>query len=34
MMQLGSTYREDLTPEKVDAIIEDCRRQAVQERDN
>jgi NADH-quinone oxidoreductase subunit E len=34
MMQLGSTYREHLTPEKVDAIIEECRRQAVQERDN
>jgi NADH-quinone oxidoreductase subunit E len=34
MMQLGNTYREHLTPEKVDAIVEECRRQAVQERDN
>ena len=25
MMQLGKTYREHLTPEKVDAIIEQCR---------
>ncbi len=25
MMQLGKTYREYLTPEKVDAIIEECR---------
>lgn len=25
MMQLGRTYREHLTPEKVDAIIEECR---------
>ena len=25
MMQLGKTYREHLTPEKVDAIIEECR---------
>lgn len=29
MMQLGKTYREFLTPEKVDAIVEECRRQAV-----
>ncbi|MBE7172238.1 MAG: NAD(P)H-dependent oxidoreductase subunit E [Williamsia sp.] len=29
MMQLGKTYREYLTPEKVDAIVEECRRQAV-----
>lgn len=28
MMQLGKHYREHLTPEKVDAIIEECR-QAV-----
>lgn len=26
MMQLGKTFREHLTPEKVDAIIEECRR--------
>ncbi len=25
MMQLGKTYREHLTPDKVDAIIEQCR---------
>lgn len=25
VMQLGKTYREHLTPEKVDAIIEQCR---------
>ena len=25
MMQLGKTYREHLTPEKVDSIIEECR---------
>ena len=25
MMQLGKTYKEHLTPEKVDAIIEECR---------
>jgi NADH-quinone oxidoreductase subunit E len=25
MMQLGRTYRENLTPERVDAIIEECR---------
>ncbi|HEX8334312.1 MAG TPA: NAD(P)H-dependent oxidoreductase subunit E [Segetibacter sp.] len=25
MMQLGRNYREHLTPEKVDAIIEECR---------
>lgn len=25
MMQLGKNYREHLTPEKVDAIIEECR---------
>lgn len=29
MIQLGKTYREFLTPEKVDAIVEECRRQAV-----
>jgi NADH-quinone oxidoreductase subunit E len=29
MMQLGKTYREHLTPEKVDAIIEECRRFAA-----
>lgn len=25
MMQLGKTYREHLTPQKIDAIIEQCR---------
>ena len=25
MMQLGKTYREHLTPEKIDAIIDQCR---------
>lgn len=29
MMQLGKTYREYLTKEKVDAIIEECRRNAA-----
>lgn len=29
MMQLGKTYREHLTKEKVDAIIEECRRNAA-----
>ena len=28
MMQLGKTYREHLTKEKVDSIIEDCRAKA------
>jgi NADH-quinone oxidoreductase subunit E len=28
MMQLGKTYREHLTPEKVDAIIAECRAKA------
>ncbi|TWW02131.1 NADH-quinone oxidoreductase subunit NuoE [Chitinophaga pinensis] len=28
MMQLGKHYREHLTPEKVDAIIEECRSKA------
>jgi len=28
MMQMGKTYREHLTKEKVDAIIEDCRKSA------
>ena len=30
MMQLGKTYREHLTKERVDAIIEECRNKAVQ----
>lgn len=30
MMQLGKTYREHLTKEKVDAIIDECRRNSVQ----
>ncbi|HEX4851235.1 MAG TPA: NAD(P)H-dependent oxidoreductase subunit E [Puia sp.] len=29
MMQLGKTFREHLTREKVDAIIEECRRTAA-----
>ena len=29
MMQLGKNFREHLTKEKVDAIIEECRNQAV-----
>lgn len=29
MMQLGKNYREHLTPQKVDAIIEECKRMAV-----
>ena len=28
MMQLGKTYKEHLTPEKIDAILEDCRQAA------
>lgn len=28
MMQMGKTYREHLTKERVDAIIEECRRNA------
>lgn len=30
MMQLGKTFREHLTKEKVDVIIEECRNKAVQ----
>ena len=30
MMQMGKTYREHLTKEKVDNIIEECRRTAAQ----
>jgi NADH-quinone oxidoreductase subunit E len=29
MMQLGKTYREHLTKEKVDEIIEECTRKAA-----
>jgi NADH-quinone oxidoreductase subunit E len=29
LMQLGKNYREHLTKEKVDALIEDCRKNAV-----
>jgi len=29
MMQMGKTYREHLTKEKVDAIIEECRNTAA-----
>lgn len=29
MMQLGKTYREHLTKEKIDSIIEECRSQAA-----
>ena len=30
MMQMGKTYREHLTKEKVDAIIDECRRNAAE----
>ena len=30
MMQLGKYYKEHLTPEKVDALIEECRKTAAQ----
>ena len=30
MMQLGKNYREHLTKEKVDSIIEECRKKAAQ----
>ncbi len=30
MMQLGKFYKEHLTPEKIDQIVEDCRRTAAQ----
>lgn len=30
MMQFGKTYREHLTKEKVDAMIEECRKNSVQ----
>lgn len=30
MMQLGKYYKEHLTPERVDAIIDECRRTAAQ----
>lgn len=30
MMQLGNYYKEHLTPEKVDRIIDECRRTAAQ----
>lgn len=29
MMQMGKTYREHLTKEKVDAIIDECRQTAA-----
>ena len=29
MMQMGKTYREHLTPEKIDLIIEECRKTAA-----
>jgi NADH-quinone oxidoreductase subunit E len=29
MMQLGKHYREHLTPEKVDAIVDECRKNAA-----
>jgi NADH-quinone oxidoreductase subunit E len=29
MMQMGKTYREHLTPEKIDQIIDECRRNAA-----
>lgn len=30
MMQLGKTYREHLTPEKIDEIVEECMAKSVQ----
>ena len=30
MMQLGKNYREHLTKEKVDAVIDECRRNAAE----
>jgi NADH-quinone oxidoreductase subunit E len=30
MMQLGKNYREHLTKEKVDAIVEECRNKQAQ----
>jgi NADH-quinone oxidoreductase subunit E len=30
MMQMGKYYKEHLTPEKVDQIIDECRRTAAQ----
>lgn len=30
MMQLGKNYREHLTKEKIDAIVEECRRNAAE----
>jgi len=29
MMQMGKTFREHLTPEKIDSIIEECRKTAA-----
>ena len=29
MMQMGKTYREHLTKEKIDAIVEDCKKNAA-----
>ncbi|HNB81734.1 MAG TPA: NADH-quinone oxidoreductase subunit NuoE [Chitinophagaceae bacterium] len=29
MMQLGKTYKEFLTPEKIDAILDDCKKAAA-----
>ena len=29
MMQMGKTFREHLTPEKIDSIIEECRKNAA-----
>ncbi len=34
MMQLGKTYREHLTREKIDALVEECRQGARQAREN
>ncbi|MFN4314334.1 MAG: NADH-quinone oxidoreductase subunit NuoE [Chitinophagaceae bacterium] len=34
MMQLGKFYKEHLTREKVDQIIDECRREATQVRNN
>lgn len=34
MMQLGKIYKEHLTPERVDAIVEECRQEARQAEEN
>lgn len=34
MMQLGNTYREHLTPERVDEIIDTCKKEAARVQEN